>query len=130
MTDPTVPVRALYDAMAAHDPAAILAPLDDEFVGLVSRGMPLEAGGRHDGPEAMLRDVWGRVFAAYDMRVEPDELLPAGPDRVVALGRYRGVQRGSGHEVDARFAHVVTVRDGRITRLEQITDTACWTAAA
>ena len=130
MPDPTAPVRALYDAMAAHDPAAILATLDESFVGIVSRGMPLEAGGRHDGPEAMLHDVWGRVFAAYDLRVEADELLPAGPGRVVALGSYRGVQRDTGHEVDARFAHVVSVRDGRITRLEQITDTACWTATA
>ncbi len=130
MSDPTAPVRALYDAMAAHDPAAILATLDERFVGIVSRGMPLDAGGRHDGPQAMLREVWGRVFTAYEMRVEAEELLPAGPDRVVALGSYRGVQRDSGHVVDARFAHVVTVRDGRITRLEQITDTASWTAAA
>jgi ketosteroid isomerase-like protein len=52
--------------------------------------------------------------------VTPDELLDAG-DRVVSLGRYRGT--GSAGPVDAAFAHVWTVGDGRVTKFVQYADT-------
>jgi ketosteroid isomerase-like protein len=123
------PARRLYDAFAARDPAAILAALHPEFTGTVSAGMPLGTGGRHDGPDAMLAAVWGPVFGAYDVRVEPDAFLAADGDRVVVLGHYRGTGRASGAPLDARFAHVLAVRDDRIATLEQITDTARWHAA-
>ena len=117
--------QRLYDAFAARDPAAILGALHEDFVGDVSAGMPLGVGGRHEGPEAMLRDVWGPVFAAYDMQVLAEELLPSG-DRVTALVRYRGVERSTGREVEAVFAHVLSVRDDQVSGLVQVTDTARW----
>ena len=120
------PARRLYAAFAARDPAAILAALHPEFVGTVSAGMPLEAGGRHDGPEAMLTEVWGPVFGAYDVRVEPDAYLTAQDDQVVVLGHYRGTARATDAPLDARFAHVLTLREDRVAALEQITDTARW----
>lgn len=128
MTAQTDAAQRLYDAFAARDPQAILASLHPEFVGEVSAGMPLGVGGRHEGPEAMLRDVWAQVFAHYEMSVEAEELLPCGGDRVVAIGHYRGTERESGHEVDASFAHVLVISDDRIVALHQITDTANWTA--
>jgi ketosteroid isomerase-like protein len=114
----------LYAAMRAKDPRAILEALGDDFVGEVNAGMPLGVGGRHDGPRAMLRDVWGPVFAAYNAVPEVEELVPAGEDRVVALGHYRG------DGFTAAFAHVLTVRDGRVTRLRQFTDTRSWPGPA
>ena len=100
--------------------------MHEDFVGDVSAGMPLEVGGRHAGPRAMLEQVWGRVFAHYDISVEPEELLPSGDDRLVAVGRYHGVERATGRRIDAAFAHVLTMRDGRIAALRQVTDTRCW----
>jgi ketosteroid isomerase-like protein len=120
--------QRLYDAFAARDPAAILDSLHEDFVGEVSAGMPLGVGGRHEGPEAMLRDVWAQVFARYEMQVQAEEFLPSGEEQVIAIGHYRGVERESDHEVEAAFAHVLTIDDGRIVALRQITDTAMWTA--
>ncbi len=114
----------LYAAMRAKDPRAILAALEQDFVGEVSAGMPLGVGGRHDGPQAMLRDVWGPVFAAYDAVPDVEELVPAGEDRVLALGHYRG------DGFTAAFAHVLTVRNERVARLRQFTDTRSWPASA
>lgn len=130
MTDQLEAARRLYDAFAARDGQAILAALDDDFVGTVSAGMPLDVGGRHDGAVAMLRDVWGPIFLAYEMRVEAERYYPSGDDHVIAVGHYRGNERTSGRPVDAAFAHVLTVRDGRISALDQITDTARWRPAA
>ena len=39
----------LYEAINARDPKAILSSLSDDFVGELSRGMPLGVGGRHAG---------------------------------------------------------------------------------
>lgn len=120
--------RRLYDAFLAPDAEAIMALLDPEFEGDVSAGMPLGVGGRHSGAETMMREVWIPVFSAYDVRVEADELIESGA-QVVAIGGYRGTERSSGTPFDASFAHVLTIRDGLITALRQITDTASWPVA-
>jgi ketosteroid isomerase-like protein len=128
--DPTAIAQRLYDAFAARDGEALLAAMTEDFVGTVSAGMPLGVGGRHQGRDAMLRDCWAQVFMAYDMNVEPDRYLVCAPDEVVVLGSYRGSERATSDPVDARFAHVLTLRDGLVASLEQITDTRSWAAAA
>jgi ketosteroid isomerase-like protein len=130
MDDAPAPVRALYAAMADHDGRAIRAALHPEFVGEVTDGMPLGAGGVHTGPDAMLAEVWGPVFLHYDVQVEPQECLSVGPEEVVVLGRYRGSGRATGSRLDAAFAHVFELRDGRVARLRQFTDSAAWRRAA
>jgi uncharacterized protein len=130
MTDPAAIAQRLYNAFAAHDGEALLAAMTEDFVGIVSAGMPLGVGGRHEGRDAMLRDCWAQVFMAYDMAVEADRYLVCAPDEVVVLGSYRGTERTTGDRVDARFAHVLTLRDGHVASLEQITDTRSWAAAA
>ena len=127
--DPTAIAQRLYDAFAAHDGEALLAAMTEDFVGTVSAGMPLGVGGRHEGRDAMLRDCWAQVFINYDMAVEADRYLVCSPGEVVVLGSYRGSVRTTGDPVDARFAHVLTLRDGRVASLEQITDTRSWAAA-
>lgn len=130
MSDAVIAARRLYDAFAAVDAPGILEALTEDFVGDVSEGMPLGVGGVHTGREAMLREVWGPVFGAYEIRVELETLYPSGPDHVIAVGHYRGTDRADGAAVDARFAHVLAITDGRISRLSQITDTNRWRIAA
>jgi uncharacterized protein len=118
--------RRLYEGFAARDGAAIREALTEDFLGDVSDGMPLGVGGRHEGRDAMLRDCWGPVFAVYDMRVEAQDYLACDGGEVVVTGRYRGPHRAGGWEVDAAFAHVLTIRDERVASLRQITDTVRW----
>jgi uncharacterized protein len=118
--------QALYDALAARDVEALLALLAPDFVGEVSRGMPLGVGGRAEGPEAMLVGVWGVVAAELDTRPEPEGLLAVEPDRVLVLGHYRGAARATSRPHEAAFAHVLRVRGGQVTELVQVTDTHRW----
>jgi ketosteroid isomerase-like protein len=122
----TAVARRLYDALAKRDGAALLSVLHPSFVGVVSAGMPLGVGGRHEGADAMLAEVWAPVFSAYDVEPRPDELIPAGADRVVAIGTYRGTERATGMPVNAAFVHVLRIDDGRVRELVQVTDTASW----
>jgi uncharacterized protein len=88
--------------------------------------MPEGLGGSYDGPEAMLRGCWARVFALLDVRPVPDEYLPAGGDRVVVIGRYLGTARATGRPLSAAFVHILRFADGLVTELVQITDTERW----
>lgn len=45
---------------------------------------------------------------------------------MVVIGRYRGTVRATGAPIDAAFAHVLRVKDVRVSELVQITDTARW----
>lgn len=120
--------RCLYRALADGDGPALFGLLADDFVGTVSAGMPHGVGGEHHGRDAMILGVWGRIASIYDMHLEPSAYLAVGPadDAVVVLGRYRGAARDGGSSVDAAFAHVISVRGGQITALQQITDTVRW----
>jgi 2-(1,2-epoxy-1,2-dihydrophenyl)acetyl-CoA isomerase len=49
---------------------------------------------------------------------------------LLVTGRYRGRGRQGGATLDAAFAHLIAVDQGRIRSLEQYTDTARWREAA
>lgn len=50
-------------------------------------------------------------------------------EAVVRLGCYRGRVRKPGVEVTAPFAHIFRLREGKITRVQQFTDTVLFPRA-
>jgi ketosteroid isomerase-like protein len=67
-------------------------------------------------------------FETYSERV--DDVRDLGGGRVLALGEARGRPRGGGPEVVQLGGVIVTVRDGRIVRIEFFLDRAEALAAA
>ncbi|GAA2430097.1 nuclear transport factor 2 family protein [Mycolicibacterium llatzerense] len=125
--DTTVEVaERLYSAFTSHDRAGLAALLHPDFTGRVSEGMPFGLGGAVHSPEQMLRDVWGGASAHWETAPYPDEFVAAGANRVMVLGYYRGRGRTTGRRYTAAFVHDITVRDGKIASLTQITDTKAW----
>lgn len=59
---------------------------------------------------------------------EPGEFIAQG-ERVVALGSYRWLVKTTGHEFGGDWAHVFTVRDGKIASFQEFLDTAAAVAA-
>ncbi|MER6948997.1 nuclear transport factor 2 family protein [Nonomuraea sp. NPDC000554] len=127
MTSKTV--RQLYDAFAAGDADALVAPLHPDLVLKVSAGMPLGVGGEHNGPQGALCGCWSVIFRTYQTAPVPEEYVWSGPDRCVVLGHYRGTVRATGRPFEAAFAHDLTLRDDLIVNFVQITDTAEWARA-
>jgi uncharacterized protein len=80
----------------------------DEFPGL--------AGVSRD-PEVRSRRLREWLSPWEDWRCEAEEFIASG-DFVVVLTRYTGRGKGSRVAVDTRGAHVWTLRDGRVIRLE------------
>jgi 2-(1,2-epoxy-1,2-dihydrophenyl)acetyl-CoA isomerase len=121
---------ALYAALAAGDRDQLDALLHPEFTGRTAEGMPFGIGGDHDSPAAMRRNGWGAIARHFDARAEPDRFLDLADGRLLVTGRYRGHGKHGGTTLDAAFAHLITVEQGRIRSLEQFTDTARWREAA
>ncbi len=112
-------VRSAYEAFGRGDTETV-GSLLAETEWHEAEGMPY--GGTYTGAEA----IFGNVFGPITQDVEgftagPDEILDAGEEKVVSLGRYGG--RGSNGAVDVPFAHVWTVRDSKIVRFDQYADT-------
>jgi 2-(1,2-epoxy-1,2-dihydrophenyl)acetyl-CoA isomerase len=122
--------QQLYRALAAGDREALTTLLHPDFVGHVTDGLPLDMGGRHDGPEAMRRDVWWTIGRHYKVEVQPEEFRLLDDGRLFVAGHYRGQARTSGRRLDAAFIHLIAfAADGRITSLQQLTDSAAWVQA-
>jgi 2-(1,2-epoxy-1,2-dihydrophenyl)acetyl-CoA isomerase len=122
--------RALYAALAAGDREQLDTLLHPEFTGRTAEGMPFGIGGDHDGPAAMRRNGWGAIARHFEARAEPERFLDLADGRLLVTGRYRGRGRQGGAALDAAFAHLIAVDQGRIKSLEQFTDTARWHDAA
>lgn len=122
--------RALYAALASGDREQLDALLHPDFSGRIAEGMPFGIGGERAGPAAMRRDGWGAIARNFEAHAEPDRFLDLADGRLLVTGRYRGRGKQGGAPLDAAFAHLITIDQGRIKSLEQYTDTARWHDAA
>src|SRR5687767_122178 len=129
VNSPEETVRRLYDALAAGDTAAIGELLHPDFRGVLADGMPAGAG-RHEGPDAMWQDGWAQIGRAFAAAPEPQEMTSLVDGRVLVSGRYSGHGRRGGGPLDAAYTHVFSFDDGRISGIEQVSDTARWRDAA
>ena len=117
-------IKALYEAFARGDIGAVVGLLDAQIVWNEAENLRYADGNPYVGPQAVLAGVFGRIGAEWDgFSATPDELLGSG-DKVVSLGRYRGTCKATSKRADAQFVHVFQLRDGKVVRFQQYTDTA------
>ena len=117
-------VRGLYGAFAKGDVPTVLSSFDPEIEWNEAENFIYADRNPYIGPSAVLEGVFMRLGTEWEnYSVAPEQFLDAG-ERVVVLGRYSGTYRSTGNGVRAQFAHVWTVRDGKIAQFQQYTDTA------
>jgi uncharacterized protein len=118
-------VRRLYAARG--NPEIIRQVLAQDVRWEVVEGFPY--GGIYVGLDHVLRDFFGRLFADFeDFYATGSEFFESGA-HVIALGVYTARARATGKAFTARFAHVWTLQDGMIVRLQQCADTVQLTRA-
>lgn len=123
-------VKDLYAAFARGDVPAVLAAMDPAMEWNEAEGFLLADGNPYVGPMAVAQGVFGRLAADVDRFAAVPARFIDGGDEVVAEGRYTGTWRATGTPIDAQFAHLYRVREGKIVRFQQYTDTAQWRRAA
>ena len=119
-------VKAIYEAMARGDVPAVLGAFDPEIEWYEAEGNPLEDGNPYRGGGAVASGVFKRLIDRVDrFSATPANVIDGG-DTVVVEGRYRGQVKGSDRQVDSQFAHVWHLRNGKVVRFQQYTDTKQW----
>src|SRR6202789_1505014 len=121
--------RAFYAALAAGDRVQLDALLHPVFAVPAAYGIPFGIGGYHDSPSAMRRNAWGAIARHFDARAEPERFIDLADGGLLVTGRYRGRGKQGGVPLNADFAHLMSIEQGRCRTLEQYTDTARWREA-
>jgi hypothetical protein len=126
--EPVEIVRRSYDAFAQHDLDGVLGDMHPEIEWQQAQGLP--HGGVYHGLDEVRRNIFDPLDAEWwdEFSADPDEFLADG-EKVVVLGRYRGIAKGTGKRLDVPFVHVWTLRDERAVLFRQFLDTAGWVEA-
>jgi len=118
MADSAQIVRDAYAAFARRDVPTMMAQLADDVDWSVPDVVP--QGGHFAGKEGVGRFLGGLAEHWPEVALQIDDVI-ADAEHVVGIGRARGRLRG-GEQASYGFAHVFTVRDGRIVRFREYVD--------
>ena len=117
-------VKEAYASFTRGDIPAILNTLSDDVVWFLPGQTDLvPVAGERRG-----RDEVGQFFSALDenqevKEFEPQEFIAQG-EKVVVLGQYRWRVKSTGREFSSDWAHVFTLRDGKVVGFHEYYDTA------
>ena len=116
---PTDTVRDFYHKLAAGDAPGALSLMAPDIQWTTMWHYKVE--GR--GPGAVAEGLFKPLMAEWtSFSLVPTEFVTEG-ETVVSLGDFKGVHSATGKTSEARYAHVWTVSDGKITTFRQFIDT-------
>ena len=121
-------VQDAYNNFKSGNIQALLALLSDNIDWRLPEIQNVPFAGRRTGRSAV-GEFFEQVGASQDvLRFEPREFVAQG-EKVVSLGHYEWRVKDTGRQFEADFAHVFTIRDGKIVAFHEYTDTAAAAAA-
>lgn len=116
---PTDIIRNFYKRLAIGDAPGALGLMAADIKWTTMWHYKVE--GRGPGPVA--EGLFKPLMAEWtSFSLVPTEFIAEG-ETVVSLGAFKGVHGITGKTSDARYAHVWTVRDGKIASFRQYIDT-------
>jgi ketosteroid isomerase-like protein len=118
-------VAKIYRDFAAGDAAAILAVFDEDVEFRLAEGHPYRGSADPwHGKEAITRKffaVAGPEWDGWTMNVE--QTIEAA-DAVVAEGRYTGIYKPTGRQMDVQVCHVWRFHGSKVASFHQYVDSA------
>ncbi len=115
-------IKGIYDAFATGNIPGVLGAMDSNISWTEAAGFPY--AGTYIGPMAIVENVFMKLAAEWDGFAAVPEQIVDGGDTVVALGNYSGTYKATGKSMKVPFAHVYDLKDGKIIKFVQHTDTA------
>jgi uncharacterized protein len=128
--DNTKVVKEAYAAFGRGDIPALLKTLDDKVTWKAVTGAGPQvpfAGERHG--KASVAEFF-RLLAEVQTfeQFEPREFIAQG-NKVVTLGHYKGMPKGTSKLFESDFVMVFTLREGKVVHFQEFTDSAGVNAA-
>jgi uncharacterized protein len=117
-------VKTFYDGVSRGDVATVLRLMDTKVEWNEAEHFLYADRSPYIGPDAVLNGVFMRLMTEWEgFKAVPEQFIGMG-DTVAVTGRYHGTYRETGKSIHAQMVHVFTVKDGKLTRFQQYTDTA------
>ena len=114
----------IYDAFGKGDIPAVLAALDGNVIWNEAENFPYADKNPYVGKDAVLNGVFARLGGDWDnFTLTEKQFYPVQNDMVLVTGYYTGKHKQTGKDIKAQFAHVWWVKDGKLARFQQYTDT-------
>lgn len=117
-------VRRGYDAFGRGDMPGVFSLMDERIEFILANDSPYGERGPLVGQQQITEGLFARLAAEWDGFTVKPATLRAGEDFVLAEGRHGGTHKATGRVNDAEFAHIWTVRNGKLTRMKEYTNTA------
>jgi uncharacterized protein len=119
MSQDVAALKDAYEALNRGEADAALAVLEPDAEWCEHSTLP-EAG-TYRGRE-VIKEFLERFLESWNEFRQDIEQIVEGGDRVALVLRSSAVGKGSGVEVESRYAHVWTMRDGRGLRVDTYDD--------
>jgi ketosteroid isomerase-like protein len=123
MADNVALVRTAYEGFAKGDVQAVLRLMSDKVEWYEAEHVTYWPGGPLVGPQAVLDGVIARIPQDFDnFRIDIRRIVGCG-DTVLVEARYGATVKATGKPLDVQVAHIWDLRDGKVVRWQQYTDT-------
>lgn len=121
-------VRQAYQNFKTGDIQALINLTSEDITWQLPEIENVPFSGRREG-HGQVAEFFSLLSGDQDvLQFEPREFV-AQNDKVVALGTYNWRVKATGREYGGEWAHVFTVRDGKVSGFQEYMDTAAATAA-
>ncbi len=121
MTDGEI-IRGLYDSLASGDVPAVLGAFDGNIEWTEAEGFMY--AGTYTGPNSVLENVFMKLGSEWEgFAAVPSKVVDGKDGNVISTGTYSGKLLKTGRSVSVPFAHEWELRNGKIVRFKQHTDT-------
>ena len=115
-------IRELYEAFGTGNVPAVLGAFDENISWTEAEGFMY--GGTYEGPNGVLAGVFMRIATEWeDFTVVASKIVDGGDGNVISTGTYSGKYLKTGKSMSVPFAHEWELRDGKIVKFNQHTDT-------
>jgi uncharacterized protein len=121
-------VQELYAAFGRGDIETVLDGFAEDVEWVIPGPADIPFAGQRHGREQVAQFFRELEQAEEIQEFEPQEYI-AQADKVVVLGHYRARIKSTGRTVEGDWAHVLTLKQGRVARFREFTDTATMAAA-
>lgn len=122
MTDGDI-IKGLYEAFATGNVPAVLGAFADDIEWTEAEGFMY--GGTYNGPNGVLSGVFMRLATEWEgFTVTLGKVVDGGDGNVISTGTYSGKYLKTGKSTEVPFAHEWELKDGKVVRFRQHTDTA------
>jgi ketosteroid isomerase-like protein len=121
-------VQQAYNNFKTGNIEALLSLMSDDITWTLPEMEGVPFAGKRTGRD-QVGEFFGTLGLTQDsLRFEPREVIAEG-DKVISLGSYDWRVKSNSREFGGDFAHVFTVRDGKIVDFHEYMDTAACIAA-